>query len=243
MVNTGRDDLAPAVSESRATDSSGTSRSRVAFLRYPLVVGAAIAIISAFFASLLIPSITQVTQDRPKELELKRAIIERIAGATGAALLKGRAITNGDRVAAGGQLDQDPRTVYRQVLEDWEVDAAAVDGEITTYFGRGDTSTGWKTLHESITKFLELTSVDAPGVRADAQTYFCTDLAAYVSGPRQRENLGKYCEDPKILRNEKSFLKQVLPLSRVLEDARDGVTVDIVETPAAGFRHSPWSLG
>jgi hypothetical protein len=232
-----------AMPKSQETGSSDTSKSRVAFLRHPLLVGAAVAVISAFFASLLIPSITQVTQDRPKELELKRGIIERIAGATGTALLKGRAITRRDLVAAGGQSDQESPTVYRQVLTDWEVDAAAVDGEITTYFGRGNTWRGWKTLHESITKFLELTSVHAPGVRADAQTFFCSELAAYVRGPRQRENLGKYCEDPTILRNEKSFSNQVLPLSRVLEDARDAVTVDIVETPAAGFRHSPWSLG
>jgi len=222
---------------------SETPKSRAAVLRHPLVVGAVVAVISAVFASLLIPSITQVTQDRPKELELKRGIIERIAGATGTALLRGRAITNGDRVAAGGQLDQGPRPVYRQVLEEWEVGAAAVDGEITTYFGRGDTATGWKTLHESITKFLELTSVDAAGVRADAQRYFCTDLATYVSGPQQRANLRKYCAQPNLLRDGKSFSRQVLPLSRVLEDARDAITLKIVETPAAGFRHSPWSLG
>jgi len=52
------DDAAAAMPESRATGSSDIPSSRLAFLRHPLVVGAAVAIISAFFASLLIPSIT-----------------------------------------------------------------------------------------------------------------------------------------------------------------------------------------
>ena len=242
-VNAGRDDLAPAVSEPRATGSSETSRSRVAFLRHPLVVGAAIAIISAFFASLLIPSITQVTQDRPKELELKRGIVERIAGATGTALGKGRAIASGDLVAAGGQPGQQPLTVYRQVLTDWGVDASAVDGEITTYFGHGDTWRGWATLHESIKRFLELTSSHDRDVRTRNEKYLCEEggLEAYVSPPRRR-NLRNYCRDH-VLRDKKSFSNVAFGLSLVLEDARDAVTLDIVEKPAAGFRHSPWSLG
>src|SRR5262245_49708518 len=53
--------------------------SRVALLRHPLVVGSVIAAVSAVFASLLIPNITQVGQDRPKELELKRGIQDKVA--------------------------------------------------------------------------------------------------------------------------------------------------------------------
>ena len=241
-VNAGHDGVARAVPESQSTGSSDTPRSRFAFLRHPLLVGAAVAVISAFFASLLIPSITQVTQDRPKELELKRGIVERIAGATGTALGKGRAIASGDLVAAGGQPGQQPQTVYRQVMTDWGIDASTVDGEITTYFGHGDTWQGWATLSESTKRFLELTSVHSLDVRKRNEEYLCSELGAYVSSPRRQEDLRGYCR-VHALSDKKKFLNVAFGLSLVLEDARDAVTLDIVETPAAGFRHSPWSLG
>jgi hypothetical protein len=220
--------------ESRATASSETSKSRVAFLRHPLVVGAAVAVISAFFASLLIPSITQVTQDRPKELELKREIVERIAGATGTALGKGRAIVSRD--------SQQPRTDYRQVIADWGVEAAVIDGELTTYFGRGDTWQNWKTLRESIKRFVELTGASNPVTRDRNEKWLCRNLAEYVSSPPREWNLQNHC-NAHHLSDETSFSKQSLGLSVILEDLRDAITLDIVETPAAGFRHSPWSLG
>jgi hypothetical protein len=219
-----------AMPQSQTTASSDTSKSRVAWLRHPLVVGATIAVISAFFASLLIPSITQVTQDRPKELELKRGIVERIAGATGTALGRGRAIVE----------LHEPRAVYRQAITDWGVEAAAVNGEITTYFGRGDTWQRWWTLREGTKKFLELTSV--PDTRERNEKWLCGHLGAYLSNPDLETNLARHCKKHHF-RDEKSFRKHSFVLSLALEDVRDGVTLDIVETPAAGFRHSPWSLG
>src|SRR5262245_7083125 len=218
-----------AMPESQAAASSDTPRSRVAFLRHPLLVGAAIAVISAFFASLLIPSITQVTQDRPKELELKRGIVERIAGATGTALGKGRSIVSGD--LAG----QEPRTVYRQVITDWGVDAAAVDGEITTYFGRGDTWQSWTTLRESMKRFLELTSVNDLSTRTRNERYLCSHLGAYVSSSSRRRQFRRHCTDHRF-RDQETFANVAFGLSLALEDARDAVTLDIVDTPAAGFR-------
>jgi hypothetical protein len=220
--------------ESQASASSDASKSRVAFLRHPLVVGATIAVISAFFASLLIPSITQVTQDRPKELELKRGIVERIAGASGTALGKGRAIASGDLAAAG----QSQRAVYRQVITDWGVEAAAVNGEITTYFGRGDTWQSWITLREGVKRFLELTSV--PATRKRNENWLCGHLGPYISNPELRANFLEHCKKHHFS-NQKT--DQSFVLSLALEDVRDAVTLDIVESPAAGFRHSPWSLG
>lgn len=190
--------------------------------------------ISAFFASLLIPSITQVTQDRPKELELKRRIVERIAGATGTALGTGRAIVSDDL--------QQPRTVYRQVITDWGVEAAAVDGEITTYFGRGDTWQSWTTLREGVKRFLELTSVGNRDTRNRNEEWLCRELRPHVSDSVRRTKLQNHCR-AQDFRDEKSFSKAAFGLSLALEDVRDAVTMDIVETPAAGFRHSPWSLG
>ena len=92
---------------------------------------------------------------------MKRAIVEKIAEATGTAVNRGVALNRLDVVAAGGQPGQAPRSVYRQVNGDWLVDASTVDGQITTYFGHGDAWKGWRTLQDSITSFLRLTSVRA----------------------------------------------------------------------------------
>ena len=229
----------PASSDS---DSSTTPSGGRALLRHPLVVGAAVAIIGAVFASLLIPSITQVTQDRPKELELKRAIVERIADSTGTAVHRGVALTRGDALAAGGRPGQALRSVFLQVQTDWDVDASAVDGEIVTYFGHGDAWRGWRTLHDSITHFLNLTTVQDHNVRASAQQFLCGHLGDYVSAANEKL-LRNDCADPNILIRESSFSNVILGLALLLEDERDAITAKIVETPAAGFRHSPWSLG
>jgi hypothetical protein len=234
---------------SESDSSPDAPASRVAFLRHPLFVGAAVAVIGAVFASLLIPSITQVTQDRPKELELKRTIVERIAEATGIALNKGVALsrTIPDVVAAGGQPGQEPRTVYRQVNGDWLVAASAIDGEVTTYFGHGGAWQDWRTLQDSVTSFLRLSSLRwGPGthnVRIRAQRYLCGHLGVYVSSEYNRKLLQGYCKNPNTFLTSKNFSNVALGLNTLLVDVRDALTVRIVNTPAAGFRHSPWSLG
>jgi hypothetical protein len=207
-----------------------------------------VAIIGAFFASLLIPSITQVTQDRPKELELKRTVVERIAEATGIALNKGVALSRPipDVVAAGGQPGQEPRTVYRKVNGDWLVAASTIDGEVTTYFGHGGAWRDWKTLQDSVTSFLRLSSLRwGPGtrnVRLRAQRYLCGHLGVYASSEYNRRLLRGYCKNVSTLTVAKNFSYVALGLNTLLVDLRDALTVRIVDTPASGFRHSPWSF-
>jgi len=135
---------------------------------------------------------------------------------------------------------QQPRTVYRQAITDWGIEAAAVDGVITAYFGRGDTWQSWTTLREGTKRFLELTSV--PETRERNEKWLCGHLGAHLSNLELRTNLAKHCNKHHFS-DERSFRKHSFVLSLALEDVRDGVTLDIVETPAAGFRHSPWSLG
>jgi hypothetical protein len=48
-------------------------------LRHPVVVGALLAVFTGIFASVLVPSLTRVWQDRPRELALKRDLVTRIS--------------------------------------------------------------------------------------------------------------------------------------------------------------------
>jgi hypothetical protein len=216
--------------------------SRVAFLRHPLLVGAAVAAIGAVFASLLIPSITQVTQDRPKELELKRAIVEGIAEATAVALNRGVALARGDLRAAGGQAGEGQLSVYRRVYGDWLVSESTVDAQVTTYFSRGGARsraawTSWRALKTGITYFLQLSTVLDPTIRKRAQTYLKEYLLS-ESDPRFRAIFG----NPNTLIEPAKARNVARSLAELLEFERDAVTVKIVDAPAAGFRHSPWSL-
>jgi hypothetical protein len=212
-----------------------------AFLRHPLVVGAAVAIIGAFFASLLIPSITQVTQDRPKELELKRSIVDRITGSTGVALGRGEALAKGYLVAAGGQPGQKRTTVYHEVRGNWQIARSTIDGEMTTYFGHGHAWAAWIVLRDSVTSFLVLSSSRDPSARRNARIQFCGDLRPYLSSS-SRGALDGDCKDPKTLLSQERVSNKILSLEELLTELEDSVTVRIVDEPAKGFRHSPWSL-
>ena len=150
--------------------------SPVAFLRHPLLVGAAVTVIGAVFASLLIPSITQVAQDRPKELELKRTIVEGIAAATATALNRGVALGRGDLQAAGGHAHEAPLTVYRRVYGDWLVAESTLDAEVTTYFSEGGARshaawTSWRALKTGITDFLRLSTLTDSNIRRSSREY------------------------------------------------------------------------
>ena len=225
---------------------AGGRESRLAFLSHPLFVGAAVAIIGAVFASLLIPSITQVTQDRPRELELKQTVVERIAESTAAALNKGVALAKKDLEAAGG--GDDTLTAYRRVYGDWLVAESTVDGQITTYFSEGGSKARaawqeWRTLRTSVTYFLQLSSVRELKVRKRARNYLRHHLRPYMGGRTELRIFNDTFDDPDVLLNQANAKNKFRALAELLELERDAVTVKIVDAPAAGFRHSPWSLG
>lgn len=73
----------PAVLLPRETPRLTNARAtRSVILRHPLVVGGLVAVISGVVASLLIPAVTRSCQDRPRELALKRDLVERVSKAS-----------------------------------------------------------------------------------------------------------------------------------------------------------------
>jgi hypothetical protein len=73
--------------------------------------------------------------------------------------------------------------------------------------------------------------------------YLCGHLGPYVSSEYNRKLLRGYCKNPNTFLHSKNSSNVALGLNTLLVDVRDALTVRIVNTPAAGFRHSPWSLG
>jgi hypothetical protein len=238
------------VSESAASSAEPRAEERAshaAFLRHPLFVGAAVAVIGAVFASLLIPSITQVTQDRPKELELKRSIVEGIAAATASALNRGVALGRGDLRAAGGKPGEEKLTVYRRVYGDWLIAESTIDAQVATYFSQGgadsrDAWENWRAMRTGVMHFLRLTAVDQPRVRVAARAYLKQRLRPFMTTEQDVQKFQGLFAKPSTLLNQAKLKNVIRGLAELMELDRDAVTLKLVGAPATGFRHSPWSL-
>jgi hypothetical protein len=211
--------------------------SRLALLRHPLVVGSVIAAISAVFASLLIPNITQVSQDRPKELELKLGLIDKIATSSAQALTRGVALSRGDVAAAGGSPGDKVDSANRKVLGLWRTDAAIVDAKLLTYFPGSNAQLEWPRFKRAIEAFLLLEAVDETDVRRAKARYLRSYLEAFPNRP-----------DPSVpwdrigLRGEIAHTKAE-KLQALLLDKRERIMRSVTQSQADGFKHSPWSFG
>jgi len=210
-------------------------RSRAALLRHPLVVGSVIAAVSALFASLLIPSITQVAQDRPKELELKRQIQDKVATSTAHALTRGVALSRGDALAAGGRSGDTVPTAYRKVIGDWRVDAAIIDAELLTYFTGSEAQHRWAPFEHAVEAFLQLEAITDQQERQVVARYLRRYLASDV--PRYRRIPW---DDLALARADPHHWAEAI--QALLLDKRDAIMADISRTQASGFKHSPWSF-
>jgi hypothetical protein len=99
-----------------------------AALRHPVVVGALLALVSGIFASLLIPSLTRVWQDRPRELALKRDLVARMSREATAAA---------DGAVGGLEVERGRRAVfYDRLIKRWRLESSVIGSELTTYFPR-----------------------------------------------------------------------------------------------------------
>lgn len=154
------------------------------FFRHPLVVGAGIAVISALFASLLLPSFTRVSADRPKELELKRDIVSTLETSSAQALARGLALARSDVTAAGASADDKRITAYRKLYGAWLADAGAINAELFTYFP-GSYEGGWRPFEDAIRKYLRLAGVVDPAVRGAAATRLRSYLNPRTSSTAQ----------------------------------------------------------
>jgi len=209
--------------------------SRFAFFRHPLVVGAGVAAASAVFASLLIPSITRVSADRPKELELKRGIVSDIATSSAQALTRGLALARKDYALASGGSSGKRLTAYRKVTGDWLESSGALDAELITYFPKSHAEQ-WERFANAVGWYLSLAGIADHDVRVPASR----NLRDYLK-PLAAER--RYRKVP-WMRLETDVDPHWIPtIMNLLLAQRNVVVADVVHGEANGFKHSVWSLG
>jgi hypothetical protein len=200
--------------------------------RHPLVVGAGLALLSGVVASLLIPALTRVWQDRPKELALKRSLVEQISKSATDAVDEAKFYLFAKR---GGGVER-ANSVEIRMARRWQLESSIVTAQLTTYFRRSTVLREWKTYIEAVHAY-EFASAFY-GLRAsDAGTDFLRDYFAdrrFPHDPTTHRVWRRFVSDPTSF----AALSSTLPILLLAE--RDELASQVVETPASGFSHGFW---
>jgi len=191
----------------------------VAALRHPLVVGALLAILSGVFASVLIPSLTRVWQDRPKELALKRTLVERISREATQAI---------DGAVVGRSVSPNRRQAfYSRLISRWRVESSVIGSQLTTYF-KQSIGRRWRNYAGVISSFLQEV--------AFSRKRDFSDESGIVRGHFKQVRF----EDGSTEQLRKNFVRGETGdtmINVLLLEERDQLTSDLVDAQAAGFSH------
>ena len=212
---------------------AGDEESRLAVFRHPLVVGSALAILSGLLASLVIPGMTRVWQDRPNELALKEAIVERISQAATETIAQGASLSSSDSTTIR-------RSARFAAVEDinrrWMVESAGVASQLNTYFRDSSAAKEWKNFSEAVSQFVfygtvsnasNLTQTD------DRLRALSRGFAQTTFGNAQNEKLrAAFADAPN------GF--GVPTITDLLRAWQDNLVTQILDSKAYGFSHGFW---
>jgi hypothetical protein len=213
---------------------------RFGFLRHPLVVGGAVAAISAVLASLLIPSFTRVASDRPKELELKRGIVGRIATSSTETLARGVPLAKNDFAAAGGAAGDKKQTTFRKLRVTWLANAGAINAELLTYLP--SVQPDWQDFQDAVSSYLLLAGITDPEVRQGATSSLHGYLGRRPFPSSRFERRYKVVPWADIRSGKADTKHWIESIQNLLLERRDRVMVEVADGQARGFKHSVWSL-
>jgi hypothetical protein len=215
--------------EKRLDRRIAAAHSFAALLRHPLVVGAALALSSGILASLVIPALTRVWQDRPRELALKRELVDKIAEASTSPISKVRL---GDLLHTPFSASQ-RQARYQRLESKWDLDGAIILSELTTYFQGTNLPGSWRDYQSAIHGYLDYY------VRHSrfAMIRIRLDLRhAHFPIAWQEEARLEFLQNP-----VHGFdTDREIELYYVLTYWRDAISSRIVESNASGFSHGFW---
>jgi hypothetical protein len=213
--------------KSRQTFDRSHAQSWSPVLRHPLVVGAVLAILSGVLASLVLPAVTRVWQDRPDELALKQVVVERISQRATAT------IARGESLASSGVASVDAS----EAQQNWEVDAAGISSQLSTYFRDSPAATQWPHFEDAVSEFLFYgAAVDAGAQPVRARLNKLGEIFRHTN-----------FTDPVAERLRLGFVK--LPTAfgqdavvELLAAWKDKLQIDVLDSNASGFSHGFWFL-
>jgi hypothetical protein len=217
--------------------ASESGRAVLSFLRHPLVVGAVVAAIGGVFASLLIPAATRSWQDRPRELALKRELVERISKSSAGAVQE--AVSFGLYVAPSEPSGSKRREAFHRAARDgWLIESAVIGAQLDTYFGDTSLPEEWS---DHVSTVLDYIAFEAfwggnkwtPGERLEELS---------------RDFRNDHFDDYDLEENRKSLADEHVGkianvdevLATLIGAERKQVTKKVLAADAAGFSHGFW---
>lgn len=221
--------------------AASADRGRVAgWLAHPLVVTA----VSALLASVLIPLFTRQWQDRQKELDLKRNLVETIAGSSTSAVRSAISLALGHVQAAGGDPKEPAGEVYPQLSNTWLIQRAITRSTIGTYFPAQEDC--WYRYSDMLTSYLSLVA----GKRGHAGAV--AEIRSFVA---QRDTCQRVPDLPSVAQtrygtllsrikwtdldstSKVGFAGSYSALGELLLIGKDGIVKSIVAADARGYYH------
>ena len=208
------------------------TQSWLSAFRHPLVVGGVIAVLSGLLASLVIPGMTRVWQDRPNELALKGAIVERISQRATATIAKGASfgssslekIRHDDRVA-----------FFNDAQQTWDIDSAGVASQLNTYFRGSDAVTQWPAFEEAVSQFLQYAAAIAPDAQPDQLVGLAESFKKTTfSDPAAEKLRSRFVSAPRVFPSD--------TVVELLADWKNELTALVLDSNASGFSHGYWFL-
>jgi hypothetical protein len=222
------------------------------FIRHPVVVGTALALISGLIASVLFPALTRSWQDRPRELALKQDLVSDVSQAATGALSRGNIFAYRTELEKTSKAER-IRNLTRE-SSDWDVASSAIGSQLATYFGDTTLPKQWAAYQTAVSGYIELTS------QANKETHPEWSLIDHFQSVRfedkewereRKETLSDTGVNPMarpdpsdgalVPPNAKAF-NRIAGL-RLLGFERDQIARRILAADAAGFSHGFWIFG
>jgi hypothetical protein len=204
----------------------GGRASRVAeVLRHPVVAGVLLALLSGVIASLLIPSLTRVWQDRPRELALKRDLVARISREATAAT---------DGAVNGLEVARERRAAfYERLIASWRLESSVIGSELATYFPDSVAARKWRRYMGAMNVLLH--GVAFGGEEAAGDSLLRDHFRAVRFDDKVSDRIRKH-----FVRGQHGVEGPLTQANVLMLEERDQITADVVEADAAGFSHGFW---
>lgn len=208
----------------------GRRRTLLDALRHPLVVGVGLALVSGVFASILVPVLTRVWQDRPKELALKQGLVKQISRAATESIDEGKFAALQRPRTAGAIV------LYGRMTRRWEVKSSVVTAELTTYFHDTQVVRDWQAYESAVEAYLEAVAFRRISLTFGLPSVLDHFRKVRFSRGSDFESLRRHLLDPTAFNSPP--LATVVPALLLAE--RDQLSRRLVETDASGFSHGWW---
>ena len=128
---------------------SSRTRNVAGALRHPVVVGATLAVLSGILASLAIPALTRVWQDRPRQLELKRGLIEKMSEPVTDAVIRTRYFQQD----VDSNRTSPRRAFFTKINREWRINSALVDAQLAPYYRDSALPASWHRYVDAVTSY------------------------------------------------------------------------------------------